>query len=232
MKFGACICVYDDHEYLNLTILPLVKHLDKILFLVSTVPWNGQYKDNSSTVEHIKKLCKNNSKFELVQKKWTNEVDQRNYGLAKFYAEGIDYYFVIDADEIYHESHFLNIKNFIKSNLQLDAFHIEWNTYWTKDYYRIEPREHFKPLIAVKTSNFLFTFIRGGITSVTRTKTVITKHNGNYNGVIIPPQLAICYHLSYARDDESTKRKFETNSHASEFIPDWYEKVWKNGPHQ
>ena len=38
--------------------------------------------------------------------------------------------------------------------------------------------------------------------------------------------MAICYHLSYARDDDTMRRKFETNSHAKEFIGDWYEEIW------
>ena len=226
MKFGAIYCIYDDHEYLDISLFPISDHLDKVLFLISDVPWNGKKSDNSETINKVKELCSKNKHFELIQGHWTNEIDQRNFGLFRFFVEGIDIAFVIDSDEIYPIYHFLNIKQFIIQNPQIDAFHLEWNTYWTKDYYRINPREHYKPLIAVRVSSFKFTYIRGGITSVIRTATTILKTNKEYNGVLIPPQIGICFHLSYARNNEYMKRKLETNSHASEFIKGWYENVW------
>jgi glycosyltransferase involved in cell wall biosynthesis len=228
MKFGAVYCIYDDHEYLEISVNSIKKFLDKTLFLISDVPWNGKKSDNSKTIEFVKNLCKQNKNFELIQGHWTNEVDQRNFGLEKFYSENIDYYFVIDSDEIYHEQHFKNIINVITQNPSFSAFHIEWNTYWTKRYYVISPREYYKPLIVVKVNNFLFTTIRHGTTNVIRTKEkVFVENKDSYNYALIPNHIAICYHLSYARTDDYIKRKLETNSHAPEFISNWYEKTWK-----
>jgi len=227
MKFGAVFCIYDDHEYLEISLESIKDKLDKVLFLISDIPWNGQKSDNSSTIEKVKELCKNNKNFELIQSHWTNEIDQRNFGLSNFYNEKIDYCFIIDSDEIYHSFHFDNIKQFIKQNPQVSAFHIEWNTYWSKQYYVIAPRESYQPVIAVKVDSFQFYTIRHGTTSISRAGTFIFKtQQTKYNGVLIPSKIAICYHLSYSRSDSYIKRKLETNSHASEFIKDWYEKVW------
>jgi GT2 family glycosyltransferase len=227
MKFGAVYCVYDDHEYLDTSLNPIKDKLDKILFLVSDVPWNGAKSENSSTISKIKELCKQNKNFELVQGHWTNEIDQRNFGLSKFYSENIDYCFVIDSDEVYHSFEFDRIKEFIKQNPQVVAFHIEWNTYWSKQFYVISPREYYKPVIAVKVENFQFTKIRHGITSVTRSGSfVFQTKEVNYNYALISSNIAICHHLSYARSNEYIKRKLETNSHSPEFIKDWYERVW------
>jgi len=227
MRFGACYCLYDDHEYLEVSLASLKNQLDKVLFLISDIPWNGAIKNNSKTIEFVKKLCSKNKNFELIQGHWTNEIDQRNFGLKLFYDQGIDYYFVIDNDEVYHDFHFNNIKEFIKNNPQIAAFHIEWNTYWSKKYYVIQPREYYQPVIAVKVSSFSFTKIRHGVTSITRSGGYVfqTKED-KYNGALIPPNVAICFHLSYARDNEFMKRKLETNSHAPEFIRNWYENVW------
>lgn len=227
MKFGAVYCLYDDHEYLEISLEPIKKHLDKVLFLISSVPWNGSKTDNSATIQKVEQLCKDNKNFELVKGGWKNEIDQRNFGLSRFLIEGINICFIIDNDEVYHEKHFRNIIEFIEQNSQYDAFHIEWNTYWKKDYYRIHPREEFRPVIAVRVKNFHFTIIRGGITSIIRTEQAVLKlPSSNYNGILISPNIAICYHLSYARDDECMKRKFETNSHAPEFIKNWYDEIW------
>jgi glycosyltransferase involved in cell wall biosynthesis len=174
----------------------------------------------------LKELCKKHSNCKLIEGHWTDEIDHRNFGLSVLFSEGIDYAFVIDCDEIYSEEDFLRIKSLIAANPQIDAFHIEWNTYWKKSYHVISPRECYKPLLAAKVSRFLFTAIRAGITSVIRSDSSITRLQGPYNAVLIPPHVGICHHLSYARHDARIRRKLEISGHHNEFLRDWYEKVW------
>jgi len=229
MKFGAIYCIYDDHEYLDISILPIKDCLDKVLFLISDVPWNGEKSNNSETIKYVENLCsKHPNNFELIQGHWENEIDQRNFGLFQFFKEKIDYAFIIDSDEIYHDFQFKNMITYIKQNPAIDAFHIEWDTFWKKDYCIIRPREDFRPIVAVKVKNFQFTIIRGGITSIMRTTSAVFKtQSQTYNGVIIPGDIVVGCHLSYARSDEYIKRKLETNSHHDEFIGGWYENIWK-----
>jgi hypothetical protein len=167
MKFGLICCLYDDHEYLDY-VLPPFQKLDKVLIMVSDRPWNGEPSDNSRMIQHVKEICAVMPNFELVQGNWTTEKDQRNAGLTKLYKEGIDYTFIVDGDEIYHEGHVRNIMQFVQANPAVAAFHIEWNTFWTKKYYAITPRENFKPVVLVKTSSFMFTGLRQGPTEITR----------------------------------------------------------------
>jgi GT2 family glycosyltransferase len=227
-KFGACYCIYDDHEYLEISLKSIVESVDIVLFLISNVPWNGTVCDNRETINKIKDLCSKYSKCCLMEGCWTNEIDQRNFGLKYLFSLNIDYCFVIDSDEIYYKQHFKNIIELINQNPNYDAFHLEWNTYWTKQYYVISPREGYQPLICVKVANFVFTIIRGGKTRIRRLNEYILneKNNDTYNAILIPQQIAICFHLSYARSNDYIKRKLETNSHAKEFIPDWYNTVW------
>ncbi len=227
VRFGAVICLYDDHEYLEITLAGVIDQLDHVLFLMSDVPWNGQPGDNSETIRQVEAFVGKHPKCEFRRGHWTNEWDQRNYGLAVSSELGLDYSFVLDSDEIYASQDFARIREFILQHQQFAAFHIEWNTYWTKDYYRIEPREGYRPLVCVKTNNFFFTVIRGGTTAVQRNGARTWVSGEGYNGTLIPPQVAICYHLSYARDDAYMRRKLETNSHAKEFLADWYERVWR-----
>jgi glycosyltransferase involved in cell wall biosynthesis len=228
--FGAVYCLYEDYEYLELSVNSITNYVDKIVFLINDVPFEGLKIDDTltkKTIEVAENLKCSNNKIEIIYGHWTKEPEERNFGLTKFYKEKIDYCIIIDSDEIYHPEHFLNIKKIILNNNNVDAFHIEWNTYWTKDYYCIQPREHFTPIIAVKVKNFVFTGIRFGITSVLRTDFAIIQSKSNYNGMLIPYNLATCFHLSYARTDQSVKRKLETSPHNPEFIKDWYNNVWK-----
>jgi hypothetical protein len=228
MSFGAVYCLYDDAEYLEISLFPLSKHLDKVIFLISDTPWNGNPSDNISTIDAVKKLCRENSHFELHQGHWANEVDQRNFGLEKLFEQNIDICFIIDNDEVYHEYQFLNIMQFIEANPEFDSYHIEWNTYWSKDYYCIAPREHYKPPIAVRVKNFQFVNMRSGITSVLilKGRPIAKLNTDKYNATIIPSSLAICFHLSYARNDAFIKRKIETFSHAPEILTNWYNDIW------
>jgi len=227
MKFGAVYCLYDDHEYLDISLASVKNRFDKVLFLISDIPWNGQIVDNCFTIMKVKELCENNKNFELVQGHWINETEQRNFGLKKLFDEDIDYCFVIDSDEIYHDFHIDKIKEFVLQNSNFIAFHIVWNTYWKKTYCVISPREDYKPVIVVKVDSFQFTANRNGITSIKRVNDFIfTKKQEQYNGVLIPENVAFCYHLSYARSDEFIKRKLEISSHANEFLPNWYNTVW------
>jgi glycosyltransferase involved in cell wall biosynthesis len=219
-KFGAIYCVYEHHAYLEISAVPLQKYLDHTVFLVSDVPWYGRPADTSSAIEKIKKLCSQHPAIELITGHWVTEAEQRNYGLEYLFKKGIDYAFIIDGDEIYHEREFERIREFIIGHQQYDVFHIENNTYW-KDFYRIDPRESFLPAVAVKTGKFKFTKGREGIT-----ESQFSDTNQRYNWIQIPGNIARCYHLSYVRSDEELKRKIDTFSHAPEIICGWYENVW------
>lgn len=221
MKCGAVICLYDDHEYLRECVEAVVGQLDKVLFLMSDVPWHGRSNNNHDTRLVVEQLCTQFPQCELIEGHWEDEIEQRNFGLDRFVEWGIDLYFLIDSDEIYREDEFARIKRFIAALPDVAAFHIEWNTYWRKEYYRIEPREDYKPLIAVRPTSFSFNVIRGGTTAVHRTRAGVEAVGNGYNAVLIPPEVAICYHLSYARDDSYMRRKLETNSHAPDFIPNY-----------
>lgn len=228
MKIGAVYCLYDDCDFLEVSIESIKNVVDHIVFLVSSVPWYGNVSENSSTINKIKKLCEKNPNFVLIHGHWINEADQRNFGIQYLYSKNIEYCFIIDTDEVYDVKHVIAIKNFVLEHINIVAFHIEWNTYWSKQYYVISPRENFKPVIVVKNENFIFTKMRQGVTSIQRANSLIFNSNQKvYNGILIPKNLAFCYHLSYARTDEQIKRKIETFSHAKDVDKYWFDNVWK-----
>lgn len=228
MKLGAVYCIYHEPEYLEISVEPIHRHFDRVVFLVSKKPWNGPVFDNSETLARIRALCQKYAHFELIIGDWDNQPDQRNYGLQCLEERGFTHAFIIDSDEIYHEHELGNIKKYIEHHEAVAAFHVQWNTYWKKDYYVIEPREAFCPLIAVRLGEFVFTEKRGGTTSVTRTDHGLVPKDGDarYNAVIIPPQVALCHHLSYARTDDFMQSKIQSISAAPEISKSWYQDVW------
>lgn len=231
MRFALAYCLYDDYQHLEASLAPLLNQVDLILFIMSDVPWNGAPSDNSSCREYVRALCSRYSNCELFEGHWENEVDQRNSALLYCIHRQIDYTFIIDTDEIYDPNEFAALKTYISHSPSIYAFHLNWFTYWTEKFYRIDPPEEFYPLIAVKTNHFLFIEMRSGLSCV--------KHNGtsyerdgnpedyHQHATLVPREVALCHHLSYVRDDYYIQRKIETSSHAPQIVDHWYEKVWK-----
>jgi len=219
MKFGAICCLYDDVEYLDVFLDPIMPCVDELVFLMSDTDWAGKKRDNSAAISKVDSLCKRfGGRISVIHKHWDNEVDQRNFGLSYFRDKSFNFVFITDSDEIYSRKHFKKIVSYIAHYRDVPAFHIEWNTYWTKEYYRISPRESFKPVIAVDPSRFIFTREREGSVNVNGDHT--------YRYLLIPSELAICYHLSYARSDEYIKNKIQIYDKILNTIPGWYENVW------
>jgi len=221
MKLGAAYVLFNDIEYLNLSLDAVSKACDTVLFIVGRYPWNNieNATSNKHIVDHIAKLCESNSKYQMIVGEWSTEHEQRNDGLETLKKQGISHALIVDTDEIYHLRHLYHLRQLILTNSNIYAFHSSWNTYW-KNFYRVEPRESFVPLIAVKCENFKFVNRRAGICLNDKGEEI------DYCGFSIPPHLVMLYHLSYVRTDEFMKNKIQFFSHADEILENWYNEVW------
>ncbi|MCB0324264.1 MAG: hypothetical protein KDD69_11860, partial [Bdellovibrionales bacterium] len=53
-SFAAFYCLFDDDEWLTLSIRSIYSAVDAIYFFVSDIPWNGPQTDNTRTIETIR----------------------------------------------------------------------------------------------------------------------------------------------------------------------------------
>jgi hypothetical protein len=208
---GVC-CVYDDDEWLPVMVEACYPALDRLVFLVARHPWNGESSDNVRTCDAIAACCDPENKIAIVRGDWPTEAIQRNAGLEMCAAEGMKYCFVVDADEIYDPAALKLIMALALSRSEVDIWHVSLFTYWKSYRYRIDPIERYKPAILVKVGSSRFfenRVIQAGAVGV------------------IPKQVAICHHMSYARTDDQVARKIARFSHARELRPHWFDQVWK-----
>ncbi|WP_456325889.1 glycosyltransferase, partial [Desulfonauticus submarinus] len=212
IKIAAVYCVYDASRWLEYSVASIYKMVDKIYFLVSTRPWKGDFFENFSTLKRIKNLPDPNKKIVLIRKEWKTETEQRNAGLEILKEENFDYCFVIDDDEIYDEIELERAIKFITRHPEISCWHISWYTYWKNWQYRIDPPEPFKPVVFVKVGKARFA----------KNRLVQAERHA-----LIPPQVCMCHHMSYARTDEEIKKKLSSFSHADEIRRNWFERVWK-----
>jgi GT2 family glycosyltransferase/glycosyltransferase involved in cell wall biosynthesis/Flp pilus assembly protein TadD len=210
--FAAVYCVYDDITWLTESMESIYYSVDALYFLISDRPWFGQSADNTNTLECIRKFPDPLNKISIIQGTWANETDQRNAGLDILKEKGFAYCFAIDADEIYDPVHLQRMMDLVSRQPDIDCWHIALDTYWKTYRYRIEPREPLKPPVFLKTgeSRFIQNRLADG------------KNHG-----IIPSDIGICHHLSYARNNEEVLKKITTFSHAHEVQPGWFENIWK-----
>ncbi len=180
--------------------------------MIGDKPWHGNRSDNTSTLRCIQDYPDTDRKIQIIHGTWDNEADQRNAGLQLIEKEGLDYCFVVDADEIYDSVQLRNMMIFVRKHPEIECWHMTWDTYWKSPLFKIEPREPFKPVVFVKTGGVRFEENR---------------NVGSNSHGMIPPEIGFCHHLSYARSDEQVRKKITTFSHSHEIRPDWFQSVWK-----
>ena len=225
MKMSAAYVVYDDIEYLKISVESIYEQVSKIFFLLNTKPWNGKERpdDRAKAKFYLESLVKQYPKCEIVEGTWDREFEQRNYGIELSKKNDCDFCLIVDTDEVYHPLEFDNfVHNIVAKNPTVPAFHVSWNTYWKQSpMYQIEPRESFTPLICVNVKQYLFFDKRQGITC--------DEHGvptARYACAYVPPHVLLLHHFSYARTDEYIKNKMQNFEHSHEIISTWYDDVW------
>ena len=222
MKLAAAYVIYDDTEYLEVSLDAVSKACDKVYLLVNPKPWNGTGPNNDHVIEHLKKIAASNAKIHIETGTWKTEHDTRNAGLDLAIKDGMDFSLIVDTDEVYSIDHLYGLKNSIPKNPGVAVYHTYMSTYWKKaPLYRIEPRENFQPVICVNNKQFRFYDKRAGITLDEYGIPTL-----NYSGTVLTPNLFLMHHLSYERDDAFVKTKLTYFSHSHEILNKWYEEVW------
>ena len=209
---GAVCCIYDDDAWLAPTVESVYAACHSIWFLVSDRPWNGEPSDQEPLLAKIRGLPDPDHKIRIVRGSWTTEADQRNEGLRLLAEAGIDYCFVLDADEIHDGVQLQRMLTLVRNNPQVDCWCMYCWTYWKSCRYRIDPPQNY------------------ALTAVVRVGLGRFFDNRNYRGVQqrdVPRATAMFHHMSYARTDAQVLRKITTFGHATQVRPEWYEQVWR-----
>jgi hypothetical protein len=172
----------------------------------------GPKLDTTQLVATIEQLPDPNNKKQIISGSWASEVEQRNISLAYAVNSGCQIGMVVDADEIYEPSNLQGMIALVRARPEVDVWHMCWYTYWKSPQYRIDPIEPYHPPVFVRIGNVGFTEARN-----------------LYGGIheLIPPEVGMCHHMSYARSDELVKRKIGAFTHANQILDDWFDKVWK-----
>ena len=213
VRIGVGMCVHNEQDYIEFSIRAVYGFADVIAISINTgVPWGGEYEELDSTVDIVSSFPDPSGKIRLHTGQWRNEVEQRNANLDTIRGD-IDYYMVVDADEIYTCEGLRRLRRFIAWRPHIGQFRTRLVTYWkTNPFCRIEPPE---PLRAHAVSR-----VRKD------TRFVDLRRTNEFWRATVPRSVAVCHHFSYARSSEKILQKLRNFSHREEVVPNWYQDAW------
>lgn len=211
--FCALYNIYNENYWLPYSVASIYSTVDVIIILVSEVPWYGSKVDQRDTFKCIEALHDPQKKIKILCGIWPSEVEQRNFSLAVASNLGAKEVLIIDADEIYHSNDIIKAREFTASQKDIDCWHINWITYWKTVRYRIEPIESYQPVVIVNL---------GSVGYVETRNPIGAKH------ALIPPEVAICHHMSHALSDERLALKhISVPNHSQTAYSSWFNEKWK-----
>lgn len=234
-RIAAVFCVYNEEEYLEYAVRAILPAVDRVFLLLGKAPYNA-YNPHAREVSHpdqteqvVQRLCAGLPKIAVVRGTWSSEVEHRNAGLELCLQEKMDYYWLVDGDEIYRPDHLEKIRRGIAARPECGTFIIKCHIFWRSFLYRIPAQEmSWRPRRIFKiTSSRRILGLR-----FPRRCSFIGQNQMNSLGSIheFPPEEAVFYHFSYARSAQAMEDKFRTFSHAHEIKQSWIDGVWKRWP--
>lgn len=143
----------------------------------------------------------------------------------------MDYYWLIDGDEVYREDHARNILEEIERHPEVGTFIVKCHIFWRSFSYRIPAQElSWRPRRIFKLTRFR-RFLGFKLPHGLR---FVGQNEMNSLGPVyeISPDRAVFYHFSYARSSRAMEDKFRTFSHAHEIRPEWLKNIWQRWPQE
>lgn len=209
---AALYCLFGDMTWLPYSYESVYPCVDTIFFFLSQSPWYGGTRSSEIDRDTLEQLPDPLHKKRIITGDWGNEPEQRNITLAYAQATGHSYGFIVDADEVYESAQLAQAITHAQSAPDVAVWHVNWFTYWKSPDFRIEPIEPYQPAILVKLGSAGFVETRNPVGE---------KH------ALIPPEVCMCHHLSYALSDEALlKKHIMQPGHSQSAYPGWLEKKW------
>ncbi len=236
MKIAAVYCIYNEEEYIAYSVRSLLPMADRVILCLGNGPYTAYGRISAHdyppdrTEEIVDQLAEQfPDKLEIIKGSWPSQMEHRDAGLRRCLEEGMDYYFLVDGDEVYRPDHLERIREMLMKRPQVGTFIVKCHTLWRSFRYRIPPqRLSWRPRRIFK------------LTRVRRLLKVPFPHRLRFQGINdlnslgpiyeFPPEEAAFYHFSYARSSGRMREKLATFPHAQEILNGWYERVWLKWP--
>ena len=236
MRLAAVFCVYNEEEYLAYAVRAVLPAVEACVICLGQVPYTAYTTEAPETyppdrTEAIVDALAREfpQKIHVLKDRWPSQIEHREAALARCLALGMDYYFLVDGDEVYRADHLATIRATIQQRPSVGTFIVKCHTFWRSFRYRILPETlTWRPRRIFKLTRhrrilglpFPHSLRFPGINDLNSLGPVYEFH----------PKDALFYHFSYARSPEKMREKLSTFPHAQEILSGWYTRVWQAWP--
>lgn len=211
-KFGILFCGYNSEEYVEQSLSPFINRENFVISAVSVpfLEYRAQNQFEDSTVQTLREYRDSGKIHNLVDfPKYIKEHDARNLALDYLKKEKVDFFFLVDSDELYSEDEINQIIKFVES----DTENVWWriclkNFVFDKKTYLAEP---FTPPRIFKTQSDDYILDRMYWDNDFRYRNIRSNDfvsQEQLNNSTIPKEIAWVDHFTWM-NDETSKRKVE-----------------------
>ena len=235
---GAVYCVYNEDEYIEYSIRSILEVVDRVFVLLGEVPYRAynphareQFQQADATESIVRRLVAGSPKIQLIKGRWDSELEHRNAGLALCRQAGMQYYFLVDGDEVYRRDHLEHLLTELRQRPAVGQFIIKCDIFWRGFRFRIPANEmSWMPRRVFKLS-WCSRLGKSPIPLPAPPRFIGNNKTNSWGGVHhLDPARVKFYHFSYARLPQKMLEKLRTFSHAHEIPTDWYTRVWQAWP--
>ncbi|OGX40000.1 MAG: hypothetical protein A3C53_01855 [Omnitrophica WOR_2 bacterium RIFCSPHIGHO2_02_FULL_68_15] len=236
MRIAAVFCIYNEEEYVEYAIRAILPAVDAVVVCLGLAPYTvyGPVAEGAfppdRTEARVDALAREHpQRLHVIKQRWASQMEHRAAGLARCLELGMDYYFLVDGDEVYRGDHLETIRKTVAQHPEVGTFIIKCHTFWRSFRCRIlpdvltwRPRRLFKLTRHRRILGLRFPYALRftGINDLNSLGSVYEFH----------PRDAVFYHFSYARSPARMREKLLTFPHAQEILSGWYERVWLRWP--
>ncbi len=236
MKIAAVYCVHNEAEYLAYSVRSVLPVADQVILLLGLAPYTayGSKAANVFPPDGTEQIADSLArefpgKIRVIKGRWPSQLEHRDAGLGLCLELGMDYYFLVDGDEVYRLDQLEHILRTIAEHPEVGTFIIKCHTFWRSFRYRIPPETlSWRPRRIFKLTRHRRIL---GLPFPHRLRFVgINDLNSRGKVYEFSPEKAAFYHFSYARSPGRMREKLLTFPHAKEILEGWYERVWLAWP--
>lgn len=224
-KVVACIIAFNEEDFITQCIKSVYDFAHKIIIIEGSTESTREFAtpeglSNDRTNHLLESFPDSHEKMQVIHGKWKDKTEMRNEYCK--HLDGMDYAFIVDADEVWPRNELLRIEHILMARPELRTISVNMHEFWQDLGHKC--RGVWENFLGRKTVIKL----DKGLQYKDHINPV-DKDGNEFKGGILAQDIYF-FHYNYAKSDEKIKAKIQyylnRGTPGFNLRPDWYETVW------